>query len=136
MKTFLRSLLLTASLGVAALPLLQAAAAPTATPPAGNQPGLPAVARRQAVRQRIAQRLGLTAAQIAQLKATRAQTVTAVKAIRADTTLTADQQKAKIHETRLAARTEMRNVLTPDQQEKMGKIRAFLRGRMSARPPA
>jgi len=136
MKTLLRRILLTAGLAVAALPVIRAADAPTATPLAGDQPGLPAPARRQAVRQRIAQRLGLTADQIAQLKATRAKTVTAIKAIRADTTLNADQQKAKIHETRLAARAEMRNVLTPDQKQKMGKIRAFVRGRISARPPA
>jgi len=138
MKTLTRITLLAASLAFTTLPLVTAADAPadTTTPPAGNSPGLHALARRHAVRQRLAQRLGLTADQIGQLKATRAKTATAIKAIRADASLTPDQQKAKIHATRQAALTEMRGVLTPDQQAKMGKLRGFLRAKKAAQPSA
>lgn len=138
MKIFTRITLLAAGLAVAALPAITAAADNTPAPGdkpalAGKHPRLRALMQRKAVRQRIAQRLGLTADQITQLKATRANTVAALKAIRSDTSLTVDQKKAKARETLQSARAQMRGVLTPDQQAKMGKLRAFIRGRMQAR---
>jgi len=134
MKTFTKITLLAAGFAatVAALPVLAAAdtttgnAASTAAP-AGKHPGLRALLHRRAIRQQVAKRLGLSADQISQLKSTRASTATAIKAIRADTSLTPDQKKAKARETIQAARTQMRGVLTADQQAKLGKIRTFLR---------
>lgn len=140
MKTLVKITLLTAGLAVAALPVINAAdtdataPAPAGQPAlAGRHPLLRALARRKAVRQRIAQKLNLSADQKAQLKASRASTVAAVKAIRADTGLTPDQKKTKVRETVQAARASMRGVLTADQQAKMGKLRAFLRNRAQAR---
>ena len=140
MKTFAKITLLTAGLAVAALPVISAADT-GATPPApagkhalaGTHPRLRALMRRKAVRQRIAQRLNLSADQIAQLKAARANTVAAVKAIRTDASLTPDQKKAKAQETVQAARASMRGVLTADQQAKMGKLRALIGKRLAAR---
>lgn len=125
MKTFTRITLLAVGLA-AALPLVNAA--DTTTTPAPNHPRLKALlAHRQAIRQRVAKRLGLSADQISQLKAERAKTVAAVKAIRADSSLTPEQRREKIRSTVMAARTEARGVLTPDQQAKVKHLRARLR---------
>jgi Spy/CpxP family protein refolding chaperone len=129
MKTLLKLTLLAAGLG-AAWPLLQAADPATAASPAAKHPRLHALLlRRAAIRHRIAQRLGLTADQISQLKTARAKTVAAVKAVRADPALTPEQKKAEVRETVQAARTEARGVLTPDQQKQMQQIRERLRAR-------
>jgi hypothetical protein len=140
MKTLTKLTLFTAGLAVAALPLINAADTDTTAPApagkhalAGKHPRLRALMRRKAVRQRIAQKLNLSVDQIAQLKASRASTVAAVKAIRADSSLTPDQKKAKVRETVQAARANMKGVLNADQQAKMGKLRAFLRNGAQAR---
>jgi protein CpxP len=132
MKTLTHITLIVAGLATAALPALTAAdntpppAATTTTPaPAAKHPRLRAMlAFRQFIGQRVAKKLGLSSDQIAQLKAGRAQTATAVKAIRADTSLTPDQRKAKVRETVQTARTQMLGVLTPDQQAKLQKLQA------------
>ena len=127
MKTLARIIFVTAGAAIA-IPTTNAAdpAAPVA---GGKYPRLHALLVRKAIRQHIAHRLGLSADQISQLKADRAKTGAAVKAIRADSSLSADQKKAKVRETLQAARTEMRGVLTADQQAKLEKIRAHLRAR-------
>ena len=123
MKTLLRLTLLAAGLIAAVLPAANAAEA--TQDPAAKHPRLRAMlALRQAVNQRVAKKLGLSADQVAQLKADRAKAAAAVKTIRADTSLTPDQKKAKVRETVQAARAEMRGVLTPDQQAKLQKMRA------------
>ena len=131
MKTLLKFTLLAAGLS-AAFPILHAAdPAPTTAAPAADHPHLRALMqRRAAVRQRIAQRLGLSADQRAQLKAARVKTAAALKAVRADTGLTPEQKKTKVRETVQAARTEMRGVLTPEQQKQLNKIQAHLRARL------
>lgn len=138
MKTLAKITLLAVGFAVAALPAITAAADTAPAPGdkpglAGKHPRLKALLQRKAVRQRIAQRLGLTAEQITQLKATRARTVEAIKSIRADASLTTEQKKANARATVQAARGEMRGVLTPDQQARMGKLRALIRGRMQTR---
>jgi hypothetical protein len=123
MKTLIRITLLAAGLAAAALSGLYAAADTTAA----KHPRLQALlAHRQAVRHRIAQRLGLSADQISQLKAERAKTVAAVQAIRADTNLTPEQKKTQVRDALKMARTEMRGVLTADQQAKLQQLRARL----------
>jgi Spy/CpxP family protein refolding chaperone len=134
MKTLTRITLIVAGLATAALPALTAAdttPAPattttTTTPaPAAKHPRLRArLAFRQFIGQRVAKKLGLSSDQMAQLKADRTQTATAVKAIRADTSLTPDQRKSKVRETVQMARTQMLGVLTPDQQAKLQKLQA------------
>ena len=131
MKTLLKFTLLAAGLA-AAFPILHAAdPAPTTPAPAADHPRLRALMqRRAAVRQRVAQRLGLSADQRAQLKAARVKTAAALKAVRADSGLTPEQKKTKVRETVQAARTEMRGVLTPEQQKQLNKIQAHLRARL------
>ena len=133
MKTLLKLTLLTAGLA-AVFPLVQAADPAPATPapaPAADHPRLRAqLQRRAAMRQRIAQRLGLSADQIAQLKAARVKTMAAVKTVRADSSLSPEQKRAKVRETVQSARTEMRGVLTPEQQKQLTKIQAHLRARL------
>ena len=137
MKTFVKITLLATGLAatLATLPFANAADDGTVAPAAaaGRHPRLRALMQRQAVRQRIAQRLDLSADQKAQLKAARASTAAAVKAIRTDASLTTEQKKAKVRETLQATRTQLRGVLTTDQQAKLGQLRAQIRERLQAR---
>ena len=129
MKTFLKLALLAAGLAVA-FPFVHAADPAPGAPAAAKHPRLRALLQRRAVvRQRVAQRLNLSAEQIARLKSARANVVAAAKAARADTSLEPDQRRAKVRAAVQAARTEMRGVLTPEQQKQWHKVRAHLRAR-------
>jgi Spy/CpxP family protein refolding chaperone len=133
MKNLLKLSLLTLGLAAVSLPAFSAEN-DTATPPAHavRRPLLKAlVQRRAALRQKVAKKLDLTADQKAQLKAKRASVVAAVKAIRHDASLTPEQKKAKARETLQAARADVRNVLTADQQAKLQKARQHLRQRLN-----
>ena len=124
MKTLLKISLLALGLGTMAFPAVRAAAADDATAPAAKHPRLRALLKHRAmVRARVARELNLTSEQIAQLKADRAKTRDAVKAIRADTSLTPKQKRAKARETLLAARNEMRGVLSAEQLAKLDVLR-------------
>lgn len=139
MKTLTKIALIAAGLMTVAtvLPVLHAAddtAAPAGKRAlAGKHPRLRALMQRKAMRQRIAQRMGLSADQKTQLKATRASTVEAVKAIRADKSLSPEQKKTKLRETLQAARTTARGALNADQQARLGKLREQMRERIKAR---
>jgi hypothetical protein len=128
MKTFTRIALLSAGLVAAAFPVINVAQAAVAADGTAKHPRLRALLqRRQAVRQHVAKKLDLSADQISQFKSERAKIGTEIKAIRADTSLTRDQKRAKLRETVQAARTELRGVLTPDQQTKVKHMRERLR---------
>ena len=130
MKTLLKMSLLAVGLAAAAASLVNAAeVAPAAAPTGKHAHRHAALAHRQLARHRIAKRLGLSAEQAATLKADRAKTRAAVQAIRADASLTPEQKKAKLRDTVKSARTEMRGVLTADQQAQVQQLRARLRGR-------
>jgi len=139
MKSLTKITLLAAGLMAAAFPLVNAATADTASAPAGKhalagkRPLLKALAERKALRQRVAQRLDLSADQKSQLKAKRAEIVASVKSIRSDTSLTKEQKRAKLRETLQAARADVRGSLTPDQQAKAGKLREFIRNKIKER---
>jgi Spy/CpxP family protein refolding chaperone len=123
MKTLLKITLLTT--GVFALAASAATAQDNApAPTAAQHPRRDAIfARRAAIRHHLAKQLALTDAQKTQLKSERTAAAGLVKAIRADASLTPDQKKAKIRETLTAARTQMRGVLTPEQQAKLQAMR-------------
>ena len=122
MKTLTRLPHLAAILAAIALPVVVSAADSPADVPAHPHAG-GWLAQHPAMARRIAKKLGLSADQITQLRASRANAVAAVKAIRADATLTPDQRRAKVRETVQAAHTAMRGVLTPDQQAKLREMR-------------
>ena len=140
MKNLLKLPFLAAGLLAAASPFVYAAtnaspaaadasttapAAAPAHPFLAKHPGLRALLKRhQAIRQRVAKKLGLTDEQKNQLKAGRAKTAEAVKGIRVDASLTHDQKKAKIRSTVQTARTEARGVHTPEQQNQLKEMRA------------
>ena len=129
MKTFLKLTLVTVGF-VAAFPVLHAADLAPAAAPAAKHSRLHAFLQRHAaIRHRIAQRLGLSADQVSKLKAARAKTAAAVKAVRADTALSPEQKKARMHEVVQTARTELRGVLTPEQQKQWKKMQSHLRAR-------
>ncbi len=127
MKSFLKTSLLFAGALAIALPSIQAAEA-TATPAAPNATARPhrrvGPLGRMMIRHRVAQQLGLSADQITQLKANRTAAAASIKAVRADPSLTPEQKHARVHEIVANTRTQMKSVLTPEQQAKLQELRA------------
>lgn len=136
MKT-LRTSLAALGLALGSVPAF-AASEPVPTPPqaqpnlsAEGRPGRPMMRRmmkrRAMERERLAERLDLTDDQQAQLKTMRANTAATAKAIREDTSLTPEEKKTKLRETWKASQTEMRALLTPEQQAKLDQMRQHAR---------
>jgi len=75
----------------------------------------------------IANRLGLTADQRTKLKTIHSQTADAVKAIRGNSALTADQKQTQIAAARQGAKTQMKAVLTDEQLGKLALLRSHPR---------
>ncbi|HVU35086.1 MAG TPA: hypothetical protein VHE61_16755 [Opitutaceae bacterium] len=133
MKTLVKVSLLVAGMIGAAAPLTFAVDAPTA--PAAAAPAVaPAhprhharALRRMMIRRHLARKLGLSTDQIAKLKTTRTNTVASIKSIRADTTLTPDQKKAKIRDVVRAARQSAQGILTAEQKAKLDTMRRNFR---------
>jgi len=75
----------------------------------------------------IANRLGLTADQRAKLKAIHTRTADAVKAIRANSALTAEQKQTQITAVRRGAKTQGKAVLTDEQLGKLALLRSHPR---------
>jgi Spy/CpxP family protein refolding chaperone len=129
MKTFTKITLLTLGLASTTLPFLAAAdttapAVPANPAPHARFPVLRAmVMRRMAMTRQVAKKLGLSAGQIAQLKSLRQQTAATIKDIRTDSTLTREQKKTQAVAALQNARTQMRGVLTADQQAQLDQIR-------------
>jgi protein CpxP len=133
MKSLAKISLLAAGLAVASASVFAADStpAPTPAPAPGDHaahPRLRAMMRQRAeLRAHIAKRLDLTDAQKGQLKARRAETRTALQALRADSNLTQEQKRAKAKELVASSRTDLRSVLTPDQQAKLDQMRERVR---------
>lgn len=72
---------------------------------------------------KIANELGLSDAQKAQLRPLYQSAHQQAQAIKADTTLTTDARKAKLKELARATRQQMLAILTPAQREKLKDIR-------------
>lgn len=133
MNTFSKISFIVLGLATAALPAFSADSDTTPSAPRPERPPLRALAARRAVQARVLKRLDLTAEQKTQLKAQRDATAGALKAIRADQSLTREEKKAKAREVAQSARTQMRSLLTTEQQAKLAKMRERLR---AARPSA
>lgn len=88
--------------------------------------------RRAALHHRIVRQLHLNATQKTQLKTIRQNTAASLKALRANTSLTPEQRKAQAHQLLAAAHTQMRGVLTPEQQTKLHRMKARVREQMGA----
>ena len=69
-------------------------------------------------------RLNLTDDQKAQMKQIHKTAKSQVEAVNSDSSLSADQKQAKIHQIRRGARVEMVKMLTPEQREQMKARRA------------
>jgi Spy/CpxP family protein refolding chaperone len=129
MKTFPTVALFALGLVTAAFPLIAATdtTAPADTTPGAKFPRLRAMMiRRMAVAKRVAKKLGLSSDQIAQLKALRQQAAGNIKGLRTDSTLTKEQKKAKALAVLQNTRTQMRGVLTADQQARLDQMRQRL----------
>ena len=117
----------------------------TAQPPAQDQsqaapaaPATPAAPAQQAgKRQGAMQGLNLTEDQKAAMKKIHESTKAQVDALKADQSLSADQQAAKIHQLRREARVQMVKLLTPEQRQQMrANIRALRAARREQQQPA
>jgi Spy/CpxP family protein refolding chaperone len=73
----------------------------------------------QGKRHGVMQGLNLTDDQKAQFKKIHESTKSQVEAVKNDSSLSADQKQAKIHELRRGARMQMVKLLTPDQKQQM-----------------
>lgn len=127
MNTFSKISFIVLGLATAVLPAFSADSNTTPAAPRPERPPLRALAARRAVQARVLKRLDLTAEQKTQLKAQRDATAGTLKAIRADQSLTREEKKAKAREVAQSARTQMRSLLTTDQQAKLDKMRERLR---------
>ena len=72
---------------------------------------------------KLADELGLTDAQKAQIKPMLKDAAQQAKAIKADTSLTPEAKKAKMKDLRKSTNQQMMAVLTPDQRQKLKAIR-------------
>ena len=125
MKTSLRYGFFAAALSVAAFAADPAVSTPSATPAPADPAASPGWAARTHARAAVlAHQLDLTEAQQAQLKAVRQQTAATIKGIRANSSLTPDQQRAQIAAQRQSARDQFKALLTPDQQAKLATLEA------------
>ena len=98
-----------------ALPLLAQTPAPAPTP---------AVPTAKKPHHGPYEHLNLTADQKAKLKAINQDTHKQVKAVKSDTTLTPEQQKAKVKDIHAAAKKAELDVLTPEQKKLLAEERA------------
>ena len=124
MKTLAKIIFIAAGVAVA-IPVTNAVAPDFVA----RHPRLRALVVRKAVRERVAQKLGLSADQVAQLKAERAKAIGELKAIRRDPSLTKEQKKAKARETIQAARSQARGEFSEEQLKKLKRVREHLRAR-------
>ena len=83
--------------------------------------------------QKFAEALNLTPEQKADLKSIRDNARQQAQAIRNDSTLTADQKKAKLKDLRKSSHQQMMSKLTPEQQQKFKEMRKEHRGHRGER---
>jgi len=76
--------------------------------------------------------LGLTDEQAAKMKANAAENRTKIQEIRNNSTLTEDQKKAQIKEVMKSAKQENKEILTPEQQQKMKEMHKKREGKRRA----
>ena len=86
--------------------------------------------------EKLAQELNLTPEQKADLKSIRENERQQAKAIKNDSSLTADQKKAKFKDLRKSSHEQMMAKLTPDQQKKFKEMRKEHRGHRHGRKGA
>jgi hypothetical protein len=74
----------------------------------------------------VANRLGLSPDQRAKIRDINARTAAAVKPIRMDASLTPDAKHERVRQLVEASRTEIRGILTPEQQHRLNRMRRRL----------
>ncbi len=102
----------------------------------GGQRQQPTPEQRQQRAEKFAEKVGLSDAQKTQLADLEKQRASALKAVRDDTTLTKDQQRAKVKEIEQSFRDKDKAVLTPEQQAKAEELRKQQKGKHGEKPSA
>ena len=80
-------------------------------------------AKVQAYLQQMSSELNLTDDQKTQIKPILQSEFQQLKTVKDDTTMSADQQKAKAQEIHASAKSQIANILTPEQQKKLATMR-------------
>jgi len=80
-------------------------------------------AKVQSYLQQISSELNLTDDQKAQIKPILQSEFQQLKTVKDDTTMSSDQQQAKAQEIRASAKSQIANILTPEQQKKLATMR-------------
>lgn len=128
----MNKLLLSAVAGFAAVSPFAAHAEPPAPPPVQSQaapsaPGEPAkgdrAARAKERFQKMQADLGLTSEQSQKIQAIMAEQREALKGVKNDTTLTADQKKEKLKAARADVDAKIAGLLTPEQKAKWDQLK-------------
>jgi periplasmic protein CpxP/Spy len=129
-RTCTTALLLTAALALAGL-----TARAEDQPAPANPPPTPQhrEGRRAEFLERIEQKLDLTDAQKAQIKPILQDARKQVQALRQDTTLTREQKHEKIEAIHQQVTDKLKGILTPEQMEKLHKLREEARERFQQR---
>ena len=81
------------------------------------------------------QSLNLSQQQKDQIKPIFQSTRQQVQALRADSSLTPEQRRAKVKEIRQSQQAQLRAILTPEQQQQLQQMRHHRRGQQNATPP-
>ena len=115
----------TSSRLITAFAILTAALILSEAPLAGQEEGQRQRRRPQAGRQtqRLADELGVTEEQREQLRQIGRTQSEAVRAIRQDDSLSNEEKRAKVRELNQARQDQVRDMLTPDQQQKFYELR-------------
>jgi len=82
----------------------------------------------------MAAKLGLSEAQVSQLKTAREATRDQIRAVRADTTLSPEDKHARMRQILADSKQQMQKILTPEQQAKLQELRAERQQEASATP--
>jgi Spy/CpxP family protein refolding chaperone len=81
---------------------------------------------------KLAQQLGLTDAQKAQIQNYLKDSRSQLEVLRNDTTLTPDQRRTQVQQIRQTTQDKVKSVLTPDQQTQLAQLRAQAQEKMQA----
>src|SRR5215469_8354987 len=115
--------------------------APPQGPPTDGGMGPRGAGMEQRQLDMLTKRLNLTPDQVTQVKAIDDDTAKQMQAVRADTSLSQDDRRAKMMDIHKASTDKIRALLTPDQQTKYDALQAEMKQRMQNRqgggpPPA
>ena len=115
-----------------ALPMMAQDTAPQGPPPGGHM-GPRGAGMQEHQLEMLTKKLNLTPDQVTQVKAIDDDAVKQMQALRADTSVSRDDKRAKMMDIHKASQEKIRALLTPDQQTKYDALQAEMKARAQER---